>query len=361
MRRKGYLGLGAAVVAAAGASGTWIAASPDGPGPRTSRTTSATAEVTRGDLVDTKSVDGRLTYSAEHKLAAASAGTVTAMPMLGRTIRQGHALYQLNRRPVVLLYGRIPLYRPLRQGVKGPDVRQLERALDALGYGRDAGMTVDKEFTAATSRAVKAWQDDRGLAETGSVDASQAVFLPGAVRVAAAPVAVGDAIGSGRPVLTVTSTGRLVHVDLKASDQGLATEGAKVSVELPDGSTVPGRIASVGTVAKAPAQKDGGDGGSEPTIDVEIELTGAKRTGRLDQAPVTVTLESARRKGVLTVPVEALLARRAGGFGVEVVEPGGTVGATRIVAVQTGAYGSGRVEITGPGIAPGVRVGVPDE
>ena len=322
--------------------------------------------------MDTKSVDGRLTYSAEHRLAAASAGTVTAMPTLGRTIRQGDALYQLNRRPVVLLYGRIPLYRPLRQGVKGPDVRQLEQALDTLGYGRDAGMTVDREFTAATARAVKAWQDDHGLAGTGSVDASQAVFLPGAVRVAAAPVSVGDAIGAGRPVLTVTGTARLVHVDLKASDQELAAEGAKVSVELPDGSTVPGRIASVGTVAKAPpAQKDGGD--SEPTIDVEVELTGAKKTGRLDQAPVTVTLESARRKGVLTVPVEALLARRGGGFGVEVVEPSGTGGASgtggtgrtggtaRIVAVQTGAYGSGRVEISGPGIAPGVRVGVPDE
>jgi peptidoglycan hydrolase-like protein with peptidoglycan-binding domain len=356
VRRKGYLGLGAAAVTAAAAGGTWVAASPGGSGSVTPRTTTATAEVTRGDLVDTKSVDGRLTYSAEHKLAARTAGTLTAMPAPGRMIRQGDVLYQLDRRPVVLLYGRLPLYRPLQQGTKGPDVRQLERALHALGYDRDTGMTVDTEFTAATARAVKAWQKDEGLAKTGSVDATQAVFLPGAVRVAGTSAAVGDTVPIGRPVLTVTSTAQLVHVDLKATDQKLAVEGAKVSVELPDGASVTGRISSVGTVAKAPAQKDGG--ASEPTVDVEIELTGAKRTGRLDQAPVTVTLESARRKNVLTVPVEALLARREGGFGVEVVEPGG---ATRVVAVHTGAYGSGRVEISGPGIAPGVRVGVPDE
>jgi hypothetical protein len=58
---------------------------------------------------------------------------------------------------------------------------------------------------------------------------------------------------------------------------------------------------------------------------------------------------------VLTVPVAALLALAEGGYGVQVV--GG--GTTRIVAVQTGLFAGGRVEVTGDGLAEGQTVGVP--
>jgi len=58
---------------------------------------------------------------------------------------------------------------------------------------------------------------------------------------------------------------------------------------------------------------------------------------------------------VLAVPVAALLALPEGGFGVEIVE-GNT---TRIVAVKTGMFAAGRVEVSGEGIAEGMKVGVP--
>jgi hypothetical protein len=179
------------------------------------------------------------------------------------------------------------------------------------------------------------------------------------VRVTETKAAAGDRIGPGRPVLTVTSTRRVVHVDLKASDQRLARKGAPVTVELPDGTSVPAKIISVGTVAErtAPAEGSGTPGQSkDATIDVEIQLDDLRRTGRLDQAPVMVTMESARRRRVLSVPVEALLALREGGFGVEIVDP---AGARRITGVRTGAYGGGRVEITGSGLSAGMKVGVP--
>jgi peptidoglycan hydrolase-like protein with peptidoglycan-binding domain len=241
------------------------------------------------------------------------------------------------------------MYRAIGSGVSdGADVRALEANLKALGYGED--LTVDEEFTSATDAAIREWQDDKGLAETGRVDSKQVVFLPGAVRVkSVAPE--GKKVAAGQPVMTVTGTRRIVHVDLDAGKQDMAVKGAKVSVELPGGKVAGGRVASVGTIA----ENTGTEQNPQTTVDVEITLDKGADTGRLDQAPVTVELESERREGVLSVPIEALLGLREGGFGVEVVE--GT--AKRIVPVTTGAFGGGRVEVSGTGLAVGMRVGVP--
>ncbi|MFI0418231.1 peptidoglycan-binding protein [Spongiactinospora sp. 9N601] len=351
MRRKGALFAGVAAVAVIG-GGTWAAVNSyrqGGPEPGgTAAPPPATAEITRTDLVDSESVSGKLTYAEERKVSYSGSGTVTAVPAEGKVIRRGGALLKVDRRPMVLMYGRLPLYRELNSGVSdGPDVEQLERNLKALGYGDD--LTVDEDFTYATSAAVKEWQKDRGHPQTGAVDAAQVVFLDGAVRVSGVSVEVGRKINGGE-VLTVTGTRRIVQVDLNTDDQALARKGARVTIELPGGAEVKGRIVRVGTVAQQVSAEEGG--GS--TIDVEISL-GGRKTGRLDQAPVNVAMESKRVKDVLTVPVEALLALREGGFGVEVVEGG----ATRLVAVETGAYGGGRVEITGDGLAAGMKVGVP--
>ncbi|MDH2427479.1 peptidoglycan-binding protein [Sphaerisporangium sp. TRM90804] len=357
VRRPGVIPAGVAVaVVLAGAAATMAmtdaGAAPAAP---TGVVPPATAEITRGDLTDTTSVGGTLTYVGERRVYAGGRGTVTAVPKEGATVTRGRALMKVDRRPAVLMYGELPMYRTLALGVSnGPDVEQLERNLRALGYGDD--MTVDTDFTWATTRAVLDWQDDRGLPETGSVDAGQVVFLPGPVRVVDVKMEVGDAVAPGRQVLAVTSTRRIVHVDLDAADQSLVKKGTPVSVELPGGREVEGRISSVGTVAKASGEEGEPESDGEATVDVEITLRSAGKAKLLDQAPVTVTVESERVKDVLSVPVEALLALREGGFGVEVVE-----GATsRVVAVETGVYGGGRVEISGTGLAEGMKVGVPE-
>lgn len=164
-------------------------------------------------------------------------------PEQGETVKRGGTLLKVAGRPVTLMYGASPMYRTLKAGDSGKDVRQLEQNLRALGYG---GMTVDDEFTAATEAAVKEWQDDRELRKTGTVDAGQVVFLDGAVRVREVKAPEGKRAVRGQPVLTVAGTRRVVHVD-----QDLAKEGAKVSVELPGGTTVKGTIIEVGSVAES--------------------------------------------------------------------------------------------------------------
>jgi hypothetical protein len=112
---------------------------------------------------------------------------------------------------------------------------------------------------------------------------------------------------------------------------------------------VAGTVSNVGTVATAGSQ------GGSATVDVTITLTDQSQLGSLDQAPVDVTVVSAKAENVLTVPVSALVALAEGGYGVQLV----TGSTTRYVAVQTGMFANGRVEISGPDIKAGTIVGVP--
>ncbi|MFD1933062.1 MULTISPECIES: peptidoglycan-binding protein [Nonomuraea] len=346
MKKVALAGACVLAVAVAGAAVAVLADGGTGAAAPAAAVAPATAQVTKQDLIDTKTVDGALTYSGERQVAAGATGTLTWVADEGSVIRRGRPLFRTDRHPTVLMYGKLPLYRTLQLGVEdGPDVEQLERNLAALGYD---GFTVDDEFTYATYEAVVEWQEDRGLPETGRVDAAQVVFLPSPVRVTDARGEVGARTAPGRQVLTVSGLDRVVHVDLDTDDQTLAKKGAKVSVELPGGEKMAGRITSVGTVAKTAKEST--------TVDVDITLNKTPRT-KLDQAPVEVELVSERREDVLAVPVEALLALREGGFGVEVVE-----GArTRLLPVKVGAFGSGMVEVTGEGLAEGMKVGVPAE
>jgi hypothetical protein len=55
---------------------------------------------------------------------------------------------------VFLLYGRVPAWRALAAGMHGADVRQLNRALVALGCATGAQLDpASKYFTAATGYA----------------------------------------------------------------------------------------------------------------------------------------------------------------------------------------------------------------
>ncbi|MFI6740608.1 efflux RND transporter periplasmic adaptor subunit [Nonomuraea sp. NPDC050451] len=324
-------------------------AKPD-PTPTARPVAAATKEITRGDLVDKESVDGKLTYAGSRTVKATEAGTITSLPDEGQVIRRGKSVYSVDRRPRVLMYGELPAYRTLKDGVKkGPDVKQLERNLRALGFGR--GVTVDNRFTDATARAVRRWQKKNGMERDGKVTPADVLFLPDPIRVSEIDVEVGDQLGSLRPILDITDTDRLVRIDLDADKQDIAKKGKKVTVKLADGKSVTGRISRVAKVAKA--AKRSGNQESGATVEVEIKVA-AGSLGSLDEAPVTVELARQRAENVLTVPVEALLALPEGGYGIEIVDQG----QARRVQVRTGAFGNGRVEVSGPGLAEGMKVTV---
>ena len=345
------LGLSVAVV---GAVGLAVAARSGGAGAQAADDAdvgpvTATVAVARRDLVARTEVDGTLGYAGELRVTGQAPGTVTAVPKEGAVIERGQSLYSVDNRPVLLLYGDLPAWRRLAAGMTdGPDVRQLEANLVAMGHATEAELTVDEKFTATTTAAVKRWQKAAGVAETGNVEPGQAVFLPGPIRVAEVMVEKGAGAPPGSAVLTGTSTTRVVTVDLDAAKQTLVKAGDKVEVKLPDGRVTPGTVATVGTVAQSKGQGEG----AKRVVAVTVSLDEEGASGSLDQAPVKVGIISESRRAVLTVPINALLALAEGGYGVRTADG-------RIVAVTPGLFSRGVVEVTGDGIAEGTEVEVP--
>jgi len=342
--RRRWLALGAVGVAAAVA--IVVLASRGGSGNRAGAAPPATAGVERRDLVNREDVSGALDYADKSTLGGRLTGTITWLPAEGRVVDRGGVLYRADDDPVVLMYGSLPAWRALAAGVSdGPDVLELEHNLAALGY--DPG-TVDDHFSSSTAAAVKDWQEDLGLSETGSVELGRVVFESGPQRVGQVSAKLGGQ-ASG-PLMDVSSTRHVATADIDAAEQTIVHRGDRVLVTMPSGEDVPGRISDVGRVAEASRTSNSGY-----TIPIEVEFGKRAKLPNLDQAPVTVRVASASKKGALSVPITALVAQPGGGYSVEVVNGGRRF----YVPVQTGLFASGYVEISGSGLAPGVKVVVP--
>jgi hypothetical protein len=335
----------------------------------TDHQTVATDEQAVATARDKVSADGRQVSAAEAgvtgatpSLAAAhssatyydTTSTYTMLPAVGAVVRRGQALYAVDGQPGLLLYGSVTAWRAFVAGMSpGSDVAELNANLRALGYGAPVGDT----FSDATRAAIVSLQQAHGLAQTGQLLLGAVIFKTGAVRVTSVQPAVGAAVQAG-VVLGVSSTKRQVTIALDAAQQASIKVGDKATIVLPNNDTTPGVVSSVGSVATVPSG-DGSSGGSQtPTVDVQITPIHPAATGRLDQAPVQVSVVTASVENVLVVPVNALLALAGGGYAVETVD---RAGAHRLVAVSTGLFddSQGLVEVTGTGLVAGQRVVVP--
>lgn len=351
-RRNLLLGGGAAAAAAAVAgaftfmdTGNSEATADDSP--------ASTAEIERRDMARSEDFDGTLSYGTVYTMTGALQGTVTDMAEPGTVLEPGTAAYFVDNEPVVVMRGELPMWRDLVPGFEGPDVRQLEEYLSDNGY--ENWFTVDDEYTEATAAAVEDWQADIGAAETGTVPLGSVVFLPHTMRVAEQLASVGDQAGG--PILGYTRDRRSVALELDVLDQDLAEEGLAVTVALPDGTEVAGEVTDVSTTVSGGGSEDEMSGEEEPTtIEVTVTVNDDEALGDLESAPVTVELTDEVHEDVLAVPVEALLALREGGYGLEVADGGDT----EIVPVETGIFSQGMVEVAGDGLEEGMSVVVPE-
>lgn len=315
-----------------------------------------TAPVTKGDLTDSKVFAGTLGYGAATGVPAAAAGTITWLPEPGDVVHRDEYLYAVDERGVRSMYGTVPLWRDLSRGRTGSDVRQLNENLAALGYD----VSVDDVFGPRTERAVRQWQEDRGHRVTGVLTADDIAFVDGAVRVASVDGKLGQPTGAGAggaggggagagaagDVLQVTSTERVVTATVSQRDAERLAVGTEVDVRINGaGDPLRGEVADV-----QPSTSE--DGGNKVDVSVSFDPGDRKLPAA---ASAQVDAKGTTERGVLSVPVAALVAGSGGEYAVDVVRRDGT---TKRVAVVPGFAADGRVAITGD-VAEGDRVVVP--
>ncbi|WP_314247854.1 peptidoglycan-binding domain-containing protein [Streptomyces kutzneri] len=164
-RQRSRRGLVVAAVAAVlfGSSGSvwWIASQARTPEQRASNAAAPppsqiTGKVSDQQLVERMELTGKVETAARTTITGVqpqgtSRAVVTALPAAaGKSLGAGAVVAEVSGRPVLLLPGRFPAYRDLKAGDKGPDVQQLQRALQPL-----YGTAVNGTYGPATVEAVR--------------------------------------------------------------------------------------------------------------------------------------------------------------------------------------------------------------
>src|SRR6266568_3872819 len=177
--RGRWVALGIVVVVAAGAVSAWRAgvfspAASPGSGPQ-GAPAPATAAVTRQDLAAVTPVTATLGYARSYPVTGQGSGTLTWLPPAGQVIRQGQ-----------VLYGSVPAWRTLDEGITGQDVSQLNHDLVQLGYADRADIVALgwDYYSWETTYAVQQLEEHLGVSSPpGSLSLGQVVFEPEALRV----------------------------------------------------------------------------------------------------------------------------------------------------------------------------------
>ncbi|MFF1962882.1 peptidoglycan-binding protein [Streptomyces sp. NPDC058232] len=390
-----------------------------------------TALVERRVLSDTVVTRGTVSASQTVDIAPAASAAEGGKPVVtkvlvqaGKTFRAGQVLMEISGRPVFVLAGMLPVYRGLKPGAHGQDVRQLQNALAGLGHstggdkkgvygpgtkaavaafyasiGYDpmlvggesgdpveaargqvkaaeralAGLTSGKaeasgdELTYAREDLAEARQKlaDAEAVSGPMVPASEVAYLSGfPARVDVVNAKVGGDVGE-KP-MTVSAGRLVVKGSLASHEKGLVRAGQKVRIL----SEVTGQEATgvVASVSEAPvtAAPEGGpadDAGQGYALEVrpDKDLPAA-----LAGQDVRLTVEAATSAGkVLVIPVSAVSAGADSRTTVTVLQSDGT---HRRVEVRPGTSGDGYVEVTPVGgtlseqerVIVGVGVGAGD-
>jgi len=201
----------------------------------------------------------------------------------------------------------------------------------------------DGVLTAGLITAIKHWQDDAGMAVTGAIAVGDVEVLSGAIRVDAVTVQPGSPANA--PLMSVTPTRKVITVAAELGDASAIHQGDRVTVELPDDRTLKARVTGVGRNLAA-EENGGGTGPQKLTVTVTVD--DPKTIDRLDSGDVQVDFAGRTADGVLAVPIEALIALTEGGYAVQA--PAG------LLAVKTGMFADGWVEVSGAGLTEGLDV-----
>jgi hypothetical protein len=320
----------------------------------------------------------------------AASPLVTKAPVAGRTLHEGEVLLEVSGRPVIVLKGKVPMYRTLTRGSTGDDVRQLRAALHRLMPG--GGLSPGGPLNDSALHAVGKWYEHigyrasgptiaqraqqrqlqqavktaQGAAGTGgkaagsgsggqaiadaraelaefdrtygiSIASGEVIFLPNLpVRLTAVAVKAG-APASGE-LGTVADPTLVVNGDVATDDADLLKVGMAATLEHPNGNTFPATLSRLGgTVPTAPAPDGAGKAGAGKAGAADASQPEA---AAITGTPIRLTLRDPKK-------LEPF-AGQAFKITIKVGATGHAVLAVPVAAVFTAADGQARVSVPDP-------------
>jgi multidrug efflux pump subunit AcrA (membrane-fusion protein)/peptidoglycan hydrolase-like protein with peptidoglycan-binding domain len=241
VRRNRLLAAVVAGVAVSAAAG-WIAASSVKSPAQVAADTkppdpsAITAPVEQRELASTVTARGNVRYGQPEAVSLATStyagqgkSLVTKAPTKGAVLGEDAVAMEANGRPVRALVGNVPMYRDITPGDEGEDVRQLEEALQRLGYRPGK---VDGTYDIATQGAVEAWYRDAGYAALGATDEQREQLRQAHAAVSNAESAVlqaQDALDKVRKGITAKDV-RQAENEVRARARDLARAKDQVKV-----------------------------------------------------------------------------------------------------------------------------------
>lgn len=185
------------------------------------------------------------TYSGEVSVSAARSYTVgTPQGVVtrdgakaGTRLSNGSIITTVNERPIIAFKGSIPAYRDLAVGARGDDVKQLQEALESLGYS-----IWDEEgnYGEATANAVYRFYLDRGYYPPGDTDRTEEGRYSTALPLSEYLFADGNeyTVDNSCGTKGQTSTPALCTLSAGGYRLVLSADGSALSNELAEGQKV---------------------------------------------------------------------------------------------------------------------------
>ena len=150
-------------------------------------------------------------------------GVIATLPLRNTQLNEGEAMFIASGRPIFVVQGDAPVFRDLVPGISGDDVRQLELALQRLGF--DPG-PVDGTYDRQTSAAVADWYSSSDWQPFGATP-DQLEHIRGLEHELA--VAINDKFAANDAVATAVLAVDAALAEADSTDKGRATEVAAMT------------------------------------------------------------------------------------------------------------------------------------
>ena len=253
--------------------------------------------ITRGDIVYDEPLSVALSGSfaeTPEKLVVTQAVEVDA------ELAEGDIAVEVVGRPVFLLAGEIPMYRDLRPGASGDDVRQVEDALARMGF---LGVAPDNVWDQDTGAAVAAWYQDAGYRPTGLSEEEEAALRAARDRVTGAQGAVADAEQALRDANA--GSGQAAIAAAQAEIEAARDVWALANIDADRANQLAAQAVTDAQAALAEAQEDQDNG--VPGADEAV----AEALAALDQAQFDVGRTATEQQALVDAAIAAVTVAEA--------------------------------------------------